>query len=140
MLYSTRSKLIAGFLGVSLLVAAVSLFIGVRILDQHVFGEARNRVRQDLNAVSEMYLTRVKHIKTSLSITTLGFAFISSLREKKAAELVLRFRRYRSRGRRHAVPHRTQRVSGRGRLGRKPHRPAGPGQPHSRFGHADHRQ
>ena len=77
MLYSTRSKLIAGFLGVSLLVAAVSLFIGVRILDQHVFGEARNRVRQDLNAVSEMYFTRVKHIKTSLSITTLGFAFIS---------------------------------------------------------------
>ena len=70
MLYSTRSKLIAGFLGVSLLVATVSLFIGVRSLDQHVFGEARNRVRQDLNAVSEMYLTRVKHIKTSLSITT----------------------------------------------------------------------
>ena len=93
MLYSTRSKLIAGFLGVSLLVAAVSLFIGVRILDQHVFGEARNRVRQDLNAVSEMYLTRVKHIKTSLSITTLGFAFISSLREKNAAELVLRLER-----------------------------------------------
>lgn len=93
MLYSTRSKLIAGFLGVSLLVAAVSLFIGVRILDQHVFGEARNRVRQDLNAVSEMYLTRVRHIKTSLSITTLGFAFISSLREKNAADLVLRLER-----------------------------------------------
>jgi two-component system NtrC family sensor kinase len=92
-LYSTRSKLIAGFLGVSLLVAAVSLFIGVRILDQHVFGEARNRVRQDLNAVSEMYLTRVRHIKTSLGITTLGFAFISSLREKNAADLVLRLER-----------------------------------------------
>ena len=148
MLYSTRSKLIAGFLGVSLLVAAVSLFIGVRILDQHVFGEARNRVRQDLNAVSEMYLTRVKHIKTSLSITTLGFAFISSLREKNAAELVLRLERMAKLADLDFAgivledgstlcrigPNA---LSGRGRLGRKPHRPAGPGQPHPRFRHGD---
>jgi len=61
---------------------AASLFIGVRLVDEHVFGEALNRVRQDLNAANEMYVTRVKHVKTSLSITTLGFAFVSSVRTR----------------------------------------------------------
>jgi two-component system NtrC family sensor kinase len=93
MLYSTRSKLIAGFMVVTLLVGAASLFIGVRLVDEHVFGEALNRVRQDLNAAAEMYGTRVKHVKTSLSITTLGFAFISSVRERNTVDLALRLER-----------------------------------------------
>jgi two-component system NtrC family sensor kinase len=93
MLYSTRSKLIASFLGVSLLVGAAALFIGVRLVDEHVFGEALNRVRQDLNAANEMYVTRVKHVKTSLSITTLGFAFVSSVRERNTTDLALRLER-----------------------------------------------
>jgi len=93
MLYSTRSKLIASFLGVSLLVGAASLFIGVRLVNEHVFGEALNRVHQDLNAANEMYVTRVKHVKTCLSITTLGFAFVSSVRDKNTTELALRLER-----------------------------------------------
>jgi len=93
MLYSTRSKLIASFLGVSLLVGAASLFIGVRLVDKHVFGEALNRVRQDLNAANEMYATRVKHVKTSLNITALGFAFISSVRDHNTTDLALRLER-----------------------------------------------
>jgi len=44
----------------------------VHLIDQNVFGEALNRVQQDLSAANEMYLTRVKQVKTSLSITTLG--------------------------------------------------------------------
>jgi two-component system NtrC family sensor kinase len=93
MLYSTRSKLIASFLGVSLLVGVASLFIGVGLVDKHIFGEALNRVRQDLNAASEMYATRAKHVKTSLSITTLGFAFISSVRDHNVTDLALRLDR-----------------------------------------------
>ncbi len=93
MFYSTRSKLIAGFLGVTLFVGAVSLFIGVHLIDQNVFGEALNRVRQDLNAAHEMYVTRVKHVKTCLSITTLGFAFISSVSDRNASDLVVRLER-----------------------------------------------
>jgi two-component system NtrC family sensor kinase len=93
MLYSTRSKLIASFLGVSLLVGAASLLIGVRLVNEHVFGEALNRVRQDLNAANEMYLTRAKHVKTSLSITTLGFAFVASVRDRNTTELALRLER-----------------------------------------------
>nr|MCU0563881.1 cache domain-containing protein [Desulfobacterales bacterium] len=90
---STRSKLIAGFMAVALLVGAASLFIGVRLVDEHVFGEALNRVSQDLNAASEMYLTRVKHVKTSLGITTLGFAFITSVRDRNTVDLALRLER-----------------------------------------------
>jgi two-component system NtrC family sensor kinase len=93
MLYSTRSKLVAGFLGVSLLVGTAALVFGVRLLDQHVFGEALNRVRQDLNAASEMYATRVKHVKTSLNITTLGFTFVSAVRERHRTDLALRLER-----------------------------------------------
>ncbi|MBE9543990.1 MAG: hypothetical protein IMF02_05815 [Proteobacteria bacterium] len=63
MFYSTRLKLIGSFLGVSLLVGTVSLFIGVRLLNEHVLGEAANRVRLDLNAAGEMYRTRVKYVQ-----------------------------------------------------------------------------
>jgi two-component system NtrC family sensor kinase len=93
MFYSTRSKLLAGFVGVTLLVGAVSLFIGVHLIDQNVFGEALNRVAQDLNAAHEMYLSRVKQVKTSLSITTLGFAFISSVSERNTMDLAIRLER-----------------------------------------------
>jgi two-component system NtrC family sensor kinase len=93
MLYSTRSKLVVGFLMVSLVVGAASLVIGVRLVDEHVFGEARNRVRQDLNAAWEMYVTRANHVRTSLGITALGFAFISSVREANTTDLALRIER-----------------------------------------------
>jgi len=93
MKYSTRSKLIASFLGVSFLVGIVSLVAGMRLVNEHLLGEALNRVRQNLNAANEMYVTRVKHVKTCLSITTLGLAFISSVREKNTTDLALRLER-----------------------------------------------
>jgi two-component system NtrC family sensor kinase len=88
MLYSTRSKLIGSFLGVSLLVGSVSLFIGVRLLNEHVFGEAVNRIRLDLNAASEIYRTRIKYVKISLQITTLGSGFIATLKDRNVPDLV----------------------------------------------------
>ena len=93
MFYSTRSKLIGSFLSVSLLVGTVSLFIGVRLLNEHVLGEAANRVRLDLNAAGEMYRTRIKYVKISLNITTLGFGFISTLKSRNVPELVNRLER-----------------------------------------------
>jgi two-component system NtrC family sensor kinase len=93
MFYSTRLKLIGSFLGVSLLVGTVSLFIGVRLLNEHVLGEAGNRVRLDLNAAGEMYRTRIKYVQISLSITTLGFGFISTLEALNVPELVNRLER-----------------------------------------------
>jgi two-component system NtrC family sensor kinase len=93
MFFSTRSKLIGSFLGVSLLVGTVSLIIGVSLLNEHVLGEAANRVRLDLNAAGEMYRTRIQHVKISLHITTLGFGFISTVKERNIPELVTRLER-----------------------------------------------
>jgi len=93
MFYSTRSKLIVGFLAVSLLVGAVSLFVGSQLLYQSVVDEARTRVRLDLNAAREIYLTRIKSMKIALNITTLGFGFLESVKEWDTADLVFRLGR-----------------------------------------------
>jgi len=92
MSYSTRSKLIAGFLGVSILVGAVSLFIGGELLYKAVLSEATNRVRLDLNAAHEIHVTRIKTIRCSLNITTLGLGFLSALKSHDPPELVTRLR------------------------------------------------
>ena len=92
MFYSTRSKLIASFLGVTLLVGAASLFVGGQLLYKAVLSEATNRVRLDLNAAREIYLTRIESIKTSLNITTLGRGFRSELEQGDAQELFNRIR------------------------------------------------
>jgi two-component system NtrC family sensor kinase len=93
MFYSTRLKLIASFLAVELLVGAVSLFAGARLLNEYVLGEAANRVRLDLNAASEMYRTHIKFVRISLNITALGFGFVSSLEARNTSALVDRLDR-----------------------------------------------
>ncbi|MBE9521627.1 MAG: cache domain-containing protein [Proteobacteria bacterium] len=90
MFYSTRSKLIASFLGVSLLVGGVSLFIGGQLLYKAVLSEATNRVRLDLNAAREIYNTRLKTIKCPLSVIALEPAFRSALKERELSELIPR--------------------------------------------------
>jgi two-component system NtrC family sensor kinase len=93
MFYSTRSKLIASFLGVCLLVGAVSLLIGVQQLYKAVLSEATNRVRLDLNAAREIYQTRIKTIRIPLSTTVLGPGFRSALENKEIPDLVSRLER-----------------------------------------------
>jgi two-component system NtrC family sensor kinase len=93
MFYSTRSKLVASFLGVSFLVGIVSLLVGGQLLYKAVLSEATNRVELDLNAAREIYLSRINNVKVSLNITTLGFGFRSTLKEHDERELVTRLRR-----------------------------------------------
>ena len=93
MFYSVRSKLIVGFLGVSLLVGAVSLFVGSQLLYRSVLDEAKNRVRLDLNAAREIYMTRIKSMKIALNITTLGLGFLSSVKEGNTPDIVFRLGR-----------------------------------------------
>jgi two-component system NtrC family sensor kinase len=93
MFYSFRSKIIASFLGVTFLVGAVSLIVGGHLLNKSVLGEARNRVAQDLNAAREMYDNRVRMIEVSLNITTLGYGFIVTLRDRDTSDLVFRLGR-----------------------------------------------
>ncbi len=91
--YSTRSKLIIGILSVALLVGAVSLIVGGRLLYNAFFNEATNRIRQDLNAARETYLTQLRIIETGLGLTVLGTGFQFSVEKEDSAELIKRLRR-----------------------------------------------
>ena len=93
MFYSIRTRLMVGFLGVSLLVGTVSLITGVHLLNRHVIDEASNRVRLDLNAATEMYRTRIKQVRIALHITTLGYGFITSVRQQDRPDLIYRLDR-----------------------------------------------
>ena len=88
MFYSTRSKLILSFLGVSILVCGVALLVGGQLLYKAVLNEATNRVRLDLNAAREIYLSRIKGVKVALTITTLGPVFRSALEKQEAQKII----------------------------------------------------
>jgi two-component system NtrC family sensor kinase len=88
MFYSTRSKLIASFLGVVILVGAVSLFVGGQLLYKAVLSEATNRVRLDLNSARELYLNQIEKVKNSLDISSLGPGFRSELRRRNVQGLL----------------------------------------------------
>jgi len=93
MLYSIRSKFIAGLLGVTFLVGAVSLVVGSELLERAVLSEAKNRVHLDLNAAREIFLNRIQTVEISLHITTLGIGFISAVEERQVSELLPRLQR-----------------------------------------------
>ena len=86
--YSTRSKLILSFLGISVLVCGVALLVGGQLLYKAVLNEATNRIRLDLNSAREIYLNRIKGVKVALNITTLGPVFRSALEKKDAHKIV----------------------------------------------------
>ena len=86
--YSTRSKLILSFLGISFLVCGVALLVGGQLLYKAVLNEATNRIRLDLNSAREIYLNRIKGVKVALNITTLGPVFRSALEKKDAHKIV----------------------------------------------------
>jgi two-component system NtrC family sensor kinase len=92
MFYTTRSKLIASFLGISLLVGGVSLFIGGQLLYKAVLSEATNRVRLDLNAAREIYLNQIEMVEFSLNTTTLGTGFRVDLKNQNTRNLLERIR------------------------------------------------
>ena len=86
--YSTRSKLILSFLGISFLVCGVALLVGGQLLYKTVVNEATNRIRLDLNAAREIYLNRTKGVRVALNITTLGPVFRSALEKKDAQRII----------------------------------------------------
>ncbi|PKN62798.1 MAG: two-component sensor histidine kinase [Deltaproteobacteria bacterium HGW-Deltaproteobacteria-15] len=91
--YSTRSKLIISIMGSSFLVGVVSLFVGSQILYKSVLSEANIRVSSDLNAAREAYQGRIKLVKVSLNITTLGSGFVSALKQRDIWDLQQRLGR-----------------------------------------------
>ncbi len=88
MFYSTRSKIIIGFLGISILVGVISLFVGIQLLYKTVLNEARTRISLDLNAAREIYLSHTNTIRTALNIATSDGELQSFLKFKEADKLV----------------------------------------------------
>lgn len=95
--YSTRSKLIASFLAVAFLVGFVSLLIGGQLLYKTVLGEAKNRVRQDLNAAREIYLNRIKSIVCPLSVCSMEPALQIAVKKMDVSEIIPRLQTVKNR-------------------------------------------
>ncbi len=68
MVMSTRFRLIASFLAVSLLVGGLSLLVGVQLIYRAVLREAQTRVSQDLNSAREIYDEREKSALLALTV------------------------------------------------------------------------
>ncbi len=77
--YSIRTRLIFSFIGVSVLVGVISLFIGSQLLYRTVLNEAATRISLDLNAAREIYVARIKNIDTALTIASLDNDFRNSI-------------------------------------------------------------
>ncbi len=77
--YSIRARLIFSFIGVSVLVGVISLFIGGQLLYRAVLNEATTRISLDLNAAREIYVARIKNIDTALTIASLDNDFRESI-------------------------------------------------------------
>jgi two-component system NtrC family sensor kinase len=69
-------------------VCGVALLVGGQLLYKTVLNEATNRVRLDLNAAREIYLSRIKGVKMALNITTLGPVFRLALLKQEVRTLV----------------------------------------------------
>jgi two-component system NtrC family sensor kinase len=91
--YSYRSKLIASLLIVSFLAGTVSMLVGVQIFYKSVINEATIRVRMNLNASNEIFHSRTRLISVALNVTTLGYGFITALKEQDNPDLVQRISR-----------------------------------------------
>ncbi|MCK9363562.1 MAG: cache domain-containing protein [Syntrophales bacterium] len=90
MFYSTRAKLIASFLAVVFLVGFVSLLIGGQLLYESVLGEAKNRVRLDLNTAREIYLNRIKSIACPISVSSMEPALQVAVKKLDVTEIIPR--------------------------------------------------
>lgn len=89
MFYSTRSKLIISFLGVSILVGIISLFAGIQLLYKTVLNEANTRISLDLNAAREIYISRINTIHIALNTVKYDGelrSFLSSNQTGKAVQ------------------------------------------------------
>jgi two-component system NtrC family sensor kinase len=88
--YSTRFKLIVSFLTVSLIAGFVSILVGTMLLFNAVLNEATNRVRSDLSAAREIYLTRLSAIRAPLINAAQEPLFCSAINWRNTSKIVPR--------------------------------------------------
>jgi len=86
--YTTRSKLILSFAGVTLLVGMVSLLVGSQLLYNSVLNEAITRISFDLNAAREIYLSESRTIITALLITALDENLQTAIKNSNLKQII----------------------------------------------------
>ncbi len=84
---STRFRLISSFLAMAVLVGGFSLVAGARLLTASVFGEAANRVRQDLNTAREIYRNAEDRLSLGLTLVALQPEFLAAVQAGDLASL-----------------------------------------------------
>ncbi len=67
------TKLILSFLLVIVLISVVFMVFGIRLINSLILNEAQEKVRNDLNAAREIYLSNLTHIDDVVSLTAERF-------------------------------------------------------------------
>lgn len=87
MIHSTRFRLIASLLAISLFIGLFSLTVGGNMLYQSVISETHHRVRQDLNVARLLYNERIESIRLVLEIFTESYEFQQALAKNDLSSL-----------------------------------------------------
>jgi two-component system NtrC family sensor kinase len=87
MVISTRARLIASFLAVTLLVGTLSLVVGTQLIYRAVLREAQARVSLDLNAAREIYGERERSTLLALTVAASGKGFRAAVQGMAADEV-----------------------------------------------------
>jgi hypothetical protein len=66
---SIATKLTLSFLLIIVLISALFVVVGIRLIGNRTVDEAQEKVRHDLNAAREIYLNRLNHISTVVRYT-----------------------------------------------------------------------
>jgi two-component system NtrC family sensor kinase len=93
-----RGRIVASLIFVVAISGGISSVIGGYLLQRHLGQEARNRVRQDLNAAREFYRQRLAEIEAALFYTSVGERFAAAVAEKDLSYLSVRLNRVRISG------------------------------------------
>lgn len=67
------AKLILGFLLIIVFISVVFLVVGVQLISNRIVSEAQDKVRNDLNAAREIYLSKLDHINNVTQLTANRF-------------------------------------------------------------------
>ncbi len=86
------TKLMLSFLLIIVLISAVFIIVGVRLISDRFVSEAQEKVRNDLNAAREIYLTKLDHTKNVVELTADRFflrdALLAGDMQQAADELI----------------------------------------------------
>ena len=87
-----RGRITASMLSVVAIYGGVCTIVGGYLLSRHVGQEARNRVRQDLNAARAFYDQRLDSMSAALRFTALGERFSQAVAAKESGYVSARLR------------------------------------------------